>query len=253
VLTFFKKNIRGLLTNNRKIQIHWANKGETSWLSQQFIKPTIKPKKSAFSNKIERIAQQTNDLGPQQLWEGYASNNTGGPTRMPDWVRTADVMGDFYTLLVKRRKPKVIVEFGTAFGVSGMYFLAGLNDTQSGELFTFEPNSIWAECAKNNLSQISDRFVLTVGTFEENIDKCLPNNKTIDIAFIDAIHTKEFVAPQLDIVISRSSKNALIILDDINFSQDMREYWDELSTDNRFSASLALGNRVGILELKDFP
>jgi len=97
--------------------------------------------------------------------------------------------------LVQKRKPEIIVEFGTAFGVSGMYFLAGLNLNKKGKLLTFDPNTVWAKLAKDNLSKISDRFKLTNGTFEDNIDNVLPEGQHIDIAFIDAIHTKEFVLP----------------------------------------------------------
>ena len=185
----------------------------------------------------------------QPLWEGYAGNNVGGLTRTPDEVRTVASMGNLYTFLVQKFKPNVIVEFGTAFGVSGMYFLAGIESNGTGKLLTFEPNDVWAKLARNNLSQISDRFDCVLGTFEANIDGSLPQGQCIDMAFIDAIHTKEFVIPQLEIVVAKSSCGAIIILDDINFSDNMRECWKEVSTDSRFSASAELGERVGILEL----
>lgn len=169
---------------------------------------------------------------------------------MPDGVRTVPAMGNLYTYLVQKLKPKTIVEFGTAFGVSGMYFLAGINSNNKGTLLTFDPNDVWAKLAKDNLSGISDRFKLTIGTFEENIDNVLPQGGTIDLAFIDAIHTKEFVLPQLDIVVAKSSNGAIIILDDINFSDNMKQCWKEVSCDSRFSSSASLGKRVGILELK---
>ena len=38
------------------------------------------------------------------------------------------------------------------------------------------------------------------------------------MAFIDAIHTKEFVVPKPEIVIAKSSSKAIRTLDDINFS-----------------------------------
>lgn len=234
----------------REIPVRWIRKSDTSWLACQFAGTVIKPKKSPYSDKIERLALETNKLGPQPLWSGYGSNNAGGPTREPDVVRTSDLIGDFYTCLVKKRRPRIIVEFGTAFGVSGMYFLAGLEINKEGRLLTFDPNHIWAELARKNLSEISQRFNLTIGTFEENIDNCLPEGRAIDIAFIDAIHTKEIVIPQLDIVVKKSSPKALILLDDINFSESMKECWEEVSADKRFSASAALGSRVGILELK---
>jgi predicted O-methyltransferase YrrM len=234
---------------NQGIPVHWVKKDERSWLSQLFRNPFITPEITGHSAKIERLAQQTNRLGPQPLWKGYAGNNTRGPTRFPDDVRTANATGNLYTFLVRERKPNVVVEFGTAFGVSGMYFLAGIEANGKGNLLTFEPNDIWAKLARNNLLQISDRFNLIVGTFEENIAHALPRHQSIDMAFIDAIHTKEFVIPQLEIVVSKSSNRAIIILDDINFSPNMMECWREVASDSQFSSSVALGNRVGILEL----
>ncbi len=246
-----KKTMKGLLRKDKsqKIQIHWIKKDEDSWLSQEFKNPFIVLDRTVYSEKIEKLAQQTNELGPQPLWEGYAGNNIGGPARMPSEVRTPADMGDLFTYLVQKRKPNVVVEFGAAFGVSGMYFLAGIESNSKGKLLTFEPNDVWAKLAKANLSQISDRFNLICGTFEESIENSLPHDKYIDIAFIDAIHTKEFVIPQLEIVVAKSSSKAIIILDDINFSENMKECWEEVSTDSRFSSSAALDNRVGILEL----
>ena len=131
-----------------------------------------------------------------------------------------------------------------------MYFLSGIEANGKGELLTFEVNKEWAELAGKNLVQISKKFKLTVGTFEDNIDACLEKDSRIDLAFIDGIHTKEFVIPQLEIVVKHCNKGAIIILDDIDFSDNMAECWAEVSVDQRFSSSLKLGNRVGILELK---
>ncbi len=235
--------------SSQKVPVRWVRKDSHSWLWQNLEDDFIKPKQTPYSSRIENLAEETNQLGPQPLWDGYASNNIAGPTRMPDGVRTTETMGNLYTYLVQKLQPHVVVEFGTAFGVSGMYFLAGIESNHKGKLLTFEPNDVWRHLAIRNLSQISDRFDSMAGTFEENIDEVLPRGQGIDLAFIDAIHTKEFVVPQLEIVIARSSDHAIIILDDINFSDNMRECWEEVSKDSRFVCSAALGERVGILEL----
>lgn len=232
----------------QKVSVKWIKKNDNSWLSQQLKDNFIKPDTTSYSPLIEELAQKTNQLGPQPLWSGYAGNNIAGPTRMPDGVRTTKTMGNLYTYLVTKLQPNVIVEFGTAFGVSGMYFLAGIESNKKGQLLTFEPNEGWRRLAIRNLSQVSDRFNSIAGTFEDNIDNVLPQGQRIDLAFIDAIHTKEFVIPQLEIVIKRSSDFAIIILDDINFSNSMRECWKEVSKDRRFISSVVLDERVGILE-----
>lgn len=230
-----------------KIPIGWIRRGDGSWMAQHFTGTFVKPDVDSFSSRIELIASRTNELGDQPLWEGYPPQDLG-PTRLPDHVRIPREMGNFFTGLVKQRRPHIIVEFGAAFGVSGMYWLAGLEVNREGELISFEPNEVWANIAKRNLSQISNRFALVIGTFENNVDKYL-SDKTVDIAFIDAIHKREFIIPQLDLVVERASPGGLIILDDIDFSDEMKDCWKGIAADSRFAASASLGSRVGILEL----
>jgi predicted O-methyltransferase YrrM len=231
------------------IPITWHEQDPESWLARHFVERVARSTPSAFSERIEALAQATHRLGPQPLWHGYGKDNRFGPTRLPNQVRTASVLGDVYSELVRARRPSIIVELGTAFGVSGMYFLAGLEESGHGELFTFDPNEVWASLARKNLSAISQRFQLTIGTFEQRVAERLVAGTRIDLAFIDAIHTPEFVVPQLELVLARCQPDALVILDDINFSPEMRACWERLAADARFRASLALGERVGLLEL----
>lgn len=241
--------INEVVFDRHLVPVRWVKSHSRSWLAQQIGPDAIRPEKTAFSAQIERLAENTNRLGPQPLWPGYAGRNVGGPTRLADEVRTPATMGDAYSWLVQKLQPRIIVEFGTAFGVSGMYFLAGIEYNHKGRLLTFEPNEVWRQLAVSNLSQVSDKFTSVAGTFEDNIDKVLAPDQCIDLAFIDAIHTREFLLPQLEIVLSRSSDRAIIILDDINFTNDMKACWIDLSRDQRFLASVALDERVGILEL----
>jgi predicted O-methyltransferase YrrM len=232
------------------IPITWHKQHPGSWLARHFTEPMITPEPSSFSERIEALARATHALGPQPLWRGYGADNRFGPTRLPDQVRTASAMGDVFSALVRARRPRTIVEFGTAFGVSGMYFLAGLEQNEGGLLWTFEPNETWAELARQNLAAISPRHRLTIGTFEQQVEGCLGADERIDLAFIDAIHTSAFVLPQLELVLARTSPDALVILDDIHFSSEMRACWEQVALDARFRASLALGQRVGLLELE---
>lgn len=235
-----------------KVSVTWTRRSPDSWLAKQYPEPFTRPEEVGLTDTIERIAAATNKSGPQPLWSGYPAQARGA-TRLANQVRTTRVMGNLFAGLIRRRKPEVVVEFGTAFGVSGMYWLAGLEANGKGELLTFEPNEVWANIAKRNLSQISDRFTSVVGTFEDNVNTYLARGRTIDVAFIDAIHTREFVLPQLKLVESRLSPGGLIVLDDLNFSDEMQAVWNEVAADERFAASASFGSRVGILEAqRDF-
>jgi len=223
-------------------------KSEDSWLAGTLTGKYVSPRVPPLGQKIEQLANETNEAGPQPLWNGYAQHNRGGDTRMPDDVRTRPVVGNLFASLVQSYKPSVVVEIGTAFGVSGMYFLAGLEANRAGHLYTFEPNGTWRGLAVSCLEQVSDRFTSVHGTFEGEVDTVLGRDPNIDMAFIDGIHASEFVISQLNLVIERCQDKAIIILDDICFSDDMQDCWRDIGQQDRFISSVAIGRRVGVVE-----
>ena len=235
----------------QSLEINWIKK-EDSWLLDNFKGPIVPIPKALMREKIEELAHLANQLGPKPLWEGYENlqnypRDVKEATRTANQVRTQAKVGDFYAHLVQKRKPSVVVY--TAFGVSGMYWLSGLEGNNFGELLSFDPNEVWAEIARKNLSGISNRFQLVNGTFEDNIDAYLGSDRQIDMAFIDAIHTSEFVFSQFEIVVARLAPNGIVLLDDIYFSEDMKYAWKTIALSDRVKASAAI-ERVGIVELK---
>jgi predicted O-methyltransferase YrrM len=227
------------------VSVQWINRESGSALEELLPRALVRPGRTRIDDVIEARQQHTARLGAQPLWDGYGEASA---TRTSNQVRTAWTMGRLYTDLARKHRPGVLVEFGSAFGVSGMFWLAGLEAVQHGWLYTFEPNEVWASIARGNLSAIGHRFTLTVGTFEKEMESVLPT-EPIDLAFIDAIHTSEFVGPQFELIAARSRPGSLVILDDINFSQDMHDFWLNLVKQPRTRASATLGERVGIVEL----
>jgi hypothetical protein len=218
------------------------------WLSQNLgddLDPPVLP----IHATIESRARLTNRSGERPLWEGYKAATdypfaTSG-SRAPDQVRTAAAMGRFFSWLAASRGGGNVVEFGTAFGVSGMYWLAGL---ARGHLYTFEPNADWAGLARENLQAISPNFTLTNGTFEDEGPKVLPPGSA-DIAFVDAIHTAAFVDRQYETLKPLMKPGGLVLFDDINFSDDMARCWVRIAAGAGLAASGTLDSRVGIVEL----
>jgi predicted O-methyltransferase YrrM len=219
----------------------------------------FEPQKQAFNaansevfEDIEATIKRTNDLGKLPLWKEYKNVENYGrviddtPKRRMQDVRTKAEFCQFYTWLVSQMKPAAVLEFGAAFGASGMYWLAGLNLCERGKMYSFEPNEIWSPIARANFDTVSDRHVLTLGTFEDNID--LITDK-VNIALIDAIHTRDFVMSQFELVRRVADKGALVLFDDINFSDDMKACWSEISQSDEFLSVWQLSSRVGIVEL----
>lgn len=244
------KRLEKRLFQRREIEITPVKMG-AGWLAS--VTPrSFDPSDIDVSAVHDRV-EQTNRLGQRPLWKGYEEvrdyprSTTGA--RTPDQVQTAEDIGAFYTWLAGVRKPDAIVEFGAAFGVSGMFWLTGLHIAGAGRLMTYEPNDVWANIAEDNLRAISDKFVLTRGIFEERAAETLAT-RSVDIAFIDAIHTSEFVYRQYDVLKPYLKENALVLFDDIGFSADMNRCWQDLATRAEVVSSFQIEGRVGLVELR---
>lgn len=227
-------------------------RGAEGWLRDNLQEAASAPA-SEFEEHIEARARWAEGRGVQPLWDGYSRlanypRSSAATGRSSDQVRTARNLGRLYTALVARRRPRAIVEFGTAFGVSGMYWLAGLELAGAGHLYTFEPNAIWADIAQENLRSVSERFTLTRGIFEEKAAEVLAPG-SVDIAFVDAIHTSEFVFAQYRVLGPLMAPGGLVFFDDIRFSDDMRSAWDTLAAAPEAVAAATLHGRVGVIEL----
>lgn len=203
---------------------------------------------------IEQRANLTEKSGALPLWAKYRDvygevdphAGKGRPfMRSSNQVRTTARMGKFFHRLVLDRKPDVVVEIGTAFGISGMYWLSGLEANDKGVLLTFDPNEQWGVLAVQNLQAIGSRFLAIRGPFESEAAPALQPHSKCDIAFVDAIHTPEFVSEQVRILRKYCIRDSIIAIDDIKFSKGMYSYWKSLSTE--FRGAVELDSRVGVL------
>jgi predicted O-methyltransferase YrrM len=196
---------------------------------------------------IEAVADATNHLGPQRLADEYGEP---GGERTPAVVRSSSRCGDLYAWLAQQRRPATIVEFGAAFGVSGMYFSAGLEAAGCGHLYSFEINREWADIAERNIRSVSSRFTLTRGAFEDRVGDVL--TAPIDIAFVDAIHQHDFVMRQFELLERRMSHGAIALFDDIDFKKPgarMGEAWRNIAGRPNVVAAVEVDGRLGIIEL----
>jgi predicted O-methyltransferase YrrM len=230
------KNAIRTVTKSEPLKITWRKQGGT--LS---LRPDVPhaPRKLM----IEDRAWKTNASGHQPLAQAYGDD---GATRAPSDVRSASRIGDLFAWLMTQRKPKTVVEFGSAFGVSGMYFLSGLHGSH-GHLFSYEINPVWADFARQNMAAMSDQFTLTLGAFEDHVGKL---TAPIDVAFIDGIHTSDFIHRQYEIIRPLASPGALLMFDDIDFpSGDMQRGWEEIWAKTEVTAACEINDHVGIIEL----
>lgn len=189
---------------------------------------------------IEALAKSTNKVGALPLDGAYGQP---GATRKPKQVRAASWQGDLYAHLVERDDPEIVVEFGSAFGVSGMYLASAL---RRGRLYSFEINPAWADIAERNIKSITDRYTLTRGAFENHVDD-IPG--PIDVALVDGIHSYDFVVRQWQILRTRMAPGGRVLFDDIDFNPGMQQAWREISVDPQLVGAVEVSKRLGLIEL----
>jgi predicted O-methyltransferase YrrM len=129
--------------------------------------------------------------------------------------------------IVHHYKPKNILELGTSLGITTLY-LAFANP--AAKIITMEGAPEIAAKAKQNFKQLN---LSNIKIIEGNFDEILPltiNNElsAIDFAFIDGNHRKQPTLNYFNQLIKLSTQSTIFIFDDIHWSADMEEAWNEI-------------------------
>ncbi len=138
--------------------------------------------------------------------------------------------------LVHHLKPSLMLELGTSAGISALYQAMG---NTAGRLITLEGCPETAALARNNLQQFpSLNIELVEGAFNESLPSVLEKIDKIDYLFIDGHHRMEPVLNYIRLCYPKLSPDAVVVVDDINWSDEMQETWRKLTSDNRFTLSI---------------
>ncbi|UQD76751.1 O-methyltransferase [Bradyrhizobium japonicum] len=126
--------------------------------------------------------------------------------------------GHLLYMLARSSRAKVIVEFGTSFGISTLHLAAGLRDNGGGRLITseFEPSK--AARARDNLSAggLIDLVEIREGDALKTLSADLPD--TVDLVLLDG--AKALYPEILDLVEDHLKPGAIIIADNADDSPD---------------------------------
>ncbi|MBZ9662677.1 O-methyltransferase [Mesorhizobium sp. ESP-6-4] len=137
------------------------------------------------------------------------------------WLAVSPETGTLLYMLARSTGARIIVEFGTSFGISTLYLAAALRDNGGGRLITteFEPSKVTR--AKANLTEggLIDLVEIREGDALETLSTDLPDR--IDLLLLDG--AKALYPEILSLVESRLRPGALVIADNADFSPDYLE------------------------------
>jgi predicted O-methyltransferase YrrM len=149
--------------------------------------------------------------------------------------------------IAKHYKPEQIIELGTSLGIGTHYLAFGNPDA---DVITIEADPALALFASENLRnhQVLNVHVIN-NTFDRALSSLLPPSPGKTLIFIDGNHSKAATLKYADFFLSNLPDGSLIVLDDINWSEGMRQAWKEIREKVKSVLTVDLF-RMGIVFIK---
>lgn len=145
--------------------------------------------------------------------------------------------------LVRRLRPRGCLELGSCLGISAAYQGAALELNGEGRLLSLEGSSERAAIAAESIEELAlGQYVeVRAGRFASTLEAALGDVGTIDYAFVDGHHDEEATLEYFDEIAMRAAPGALVVLDDIRWSEGMERAWSRARGDSRVAVSADLG------------
>ena len=149
-------------------------------------------------------------------------------------------------LLVRRFRPRVCLELGCCLGISAAFQAAALAlNGDGGRLWSLEGAPALARAARRNLAQLALDVEVVEGRFQDTLPPLLSAIDPIDYAFVDGHHDELATLEYFERVVSACAPRALLVFDDIRWSDGMRRAWETIARDPRAGATIDCGE-VGL-------
>lgn len=155
--------------------------------------------------------------------------------------------GLFLFRLVRELEPRISIELGTSLGISAAYQSSALELNQQGRLMTLEGDAKLAELSAEHLAELGLKQALVVpGLFEVTLDRVLEDNNPVDFSFLDAGKKYGDMNRALEKLKPYLAPGAVVVIDDIHWSEEMRASWYSVRRDPAVRASIDL-EAMGVL------
>lgn len=151
---------------------------------------------------------------------------------------------------IKIFKPQQVVELGSAFGIGTLYIASALSANKRGFVTGIEYEGWRAEIADEIVSKTFPGYgEIRAGRIEDVLPTILEGDRQrrVDFAFVDAVHKYDDTLGYHRLLRDRVSDGAVVIYDDINWSDEMRRFWSDLIEDEAISDALLINNRWGMV------
>jgi len=131
-----------------------------------------------------------------------------------------------------------IIEIGTSLGVTTAY-LSKAN--KEGRVYSIEGCSSTLQIAKNLSNKLKIKNVTFInGNFNKELPKLIDQIESVDFVYFDGNHTKAATLNYFNLCKNKIDENTVFVFDDINWSKDMQEAWEEIKKDKIITVTIDL-------------
>lgn len=134
-----------------------------------------------------------------------------------------------------------ILEIGTNLGISGSYMLEAIKG-KSAHFTTMEGLPQLCEISTNQFSSIvpNSKFKVIQGLYDDTFPALIREGKGFDLIFIDGNHKKDPTLEYFSTLKSLSGDATVFVFDDIYWSNEMTDAWNEIKKDPEVNFTLDL-------------
>jgi len=139
-------------------------------------------------------------------------------------------------------RPSCSLELGTNIGISSSYIAAAMAARSPNfELHTIEASPYRLRLAKELHTSLGLKVNYHGGMFYDVLPKVLDQlGQKVGLAFIDGQHQFQPTLDFFDLIYPYSTPSALFVFDDIEWSDGMKNAWQAIKADKRFSFTTEL-------------
>jgi predicted O-methyltransferase YrrM len=198
-----------------------------------FVKDVLNDTRNFYAyQQIETVRQQLLADSRELLIEDFGAGSRTGLTkrRLIKAIAKSSLKPKKFSQLLFRMvdyyQPKSILELGTSLGVTSAYLAASKPDAS---VITMEGSTAVANIAKENFRKLQLNNIQVVeGNFDETLPPVVANLSAIDFAFLDGNHRYQPTINYFNEVLKKSHEYTIIILDDVHWSKEMEQAWEEV-------------------------
>ena len=140
--------------------------------------------------------------------------------------------------LVNHFQPATILELGTSLGISSAY-MACANSRSA--VITIEGCTEIAAVARQNFKKLELKNIeQLIGNFDERLPEVLKKIDQLDFAFFDGNHRKIPTINYFEQCLEKASERSVFIFDDIYWSDEMKQAWQEIKNNDRVTVTIDL-------------